>query len=315
MTIYNLQPRVENLTGADFSGSNGDSGRTYTYIYSNYLTDAGSSVRISGTFQYLTDNYTLSAADPPVITIVGALFDDEPVQINYDTGIEATGASADVVYCTATDVARYLQLDFTLGAGTTPTETDVEQNIIDAQDEIDRQTHHAWRESQVLNEFYNFPTEGRTYSRYGLGGDLYTTGLKIDLRHRKIKDFDTNEGDKLEIWNGTEYVDWITTKTEGRADDFWIDQEQGMLYVRYFYPFFIERAIRLSYRFGDATVPNDIRKATAMLAAIDYISSDDRSSMLNETGDPTRMSYSDRIQRYERKIDKILHERTELITI
>ena len=219
-----------------------------------------------------------------------------------------------VEYCAVTDVQRMLAVATPYSGSTNPTTTQVESFINEAEDTIDQQTQHAWRTVTVSNEFYDFPTQVSTYARGLSGSRGGINGIPIHLRHRKITTFASGT-DKLEVWDGSSYVDWIATKTEGRADDFWIDQEQGILYIRYYYPYFIKKAIRLTYRYGESTVPNDIQQATAMMAAIKIIMSDDRSHNVIETGDPTRQNYDQRISKWQADINRILRNRTELFVV
>lgn len=121
--------------------------------------------------------------------------------------------------------------------------------------------------------------------------------------------------DKLEVWTGSSYSDWLDDKTEGRANDYWMDEEEGVLYLRYHFPYFTKKAVRMTYRYGESTVPNDIKEAAAMMAAIKVLESDDRSAVMAETGDPTRIVYDNRIRNWQREIDRIIRNRTELRAI
>lgn len=208
-------------------------------------------------------------------------------------------------YCEEADVQRILQKATVFSGSTTPTAVQVEDFINAAEDEIDQRTQHAWRLVTVTDEFYDLPSYGHA------GHHSFDPGIKIHLRHRKITTL-ANGTDKLEVWTGSEYEDWTGTRTEGRANDFWIDLEQGVLWIKYFYPFFTERAVRMTYRYGETSVPKDIRDATAMLAAIKVLQSDDRSAELNETGDPSRLPYDGRIAQWNAQVNRILKNRTEL---
>lgn len=208
-------------------------------------------------------------------------------------------------YCQDVDVRRILQNTFAFGTTTAPTKVDVEACINAAEDEIDKRTQHAWREITVTDEFYDLLVTNI---------DNQGSGLPIGLRHRKIKAFDTAK-DKLEVWTGTSYEDWLDTKTEGRNKDFWLDAERGILWLRYYFAFYRKMAVRLTYRYGEASVPYDIKDACAMMAAIIFIQNDDRAALLNETGDSTRLSYEGRIKYLTEKIDRILHNRTEIPVI
>lgn len=213
------------------------------------------------------------------------------------------------IYCQVDNVKTVLQLSFKLDTSTIPSKDDVTFSIENAQDQIDFQTQHAWRAKQVNNEFYDL-LPSYISNHYG-GNDE----IVIPLRHREIKGFDTNEGDKIEIWNGSDYENWGTAKVQGRANDWWLEHERGELHLKYFYPFFRDKALRLSYRYGGSAVPNDIRKATTFLSAIDLLQNDDRSALLAETGDSTRLTHLDRINRMQSQINKILEKRTEIIVI
>lgn len=212
-------------------------------------------------------------------------------------------------YCGTADVRRILQNSFPFSGTTTPSEDDVVATIEDVQDEIDNQTRHAWREVRVVEEFYNFPIEypGRFYYR--------DPGIPIHLRHRKIRTPGTANADKIEIWEGgSAYVDWVETKTNDRNNDYWIDEEQGILYIKLWYPFYREKAARLTYRYGDTTVPKDIRRAAAMMTAIELIENDINTGMLTDSGVP-QLDYGTRLTRMQDKVDKILKNRTEILII
>ena len=223
----------------------------------------------------------------------------------------AVSVSATPVYCDSDDVARILQKESPFFTTSTPSSTDVNEFIVESQDEIDQRTNNAWRPTFVTDEFYDIPLD---YSPefYGYNSG---TGIRIFLRKRNIKTANPNVGDKLEVWNGSDYDDWLSDKTEGRANDFWFDYNQGDLFMRYYWAYFRRKALRLSYRFGEETVPADIRKAAALMTAIKILQNDDRSMVLNETGDPTRLGYDVRISQWKKEIDRILTNRTEFIVI
>ena len=174
--------------------------------------------------------------------------------------------------------------------------------INQAEDWIDTYTHHAWRTIGVTNEYYDIPEIPYNYS----------TGLPIFLRHRAIKTFDTLQSDKLEIWNGSEWIDWIATRTEGRNKDYWGDLEQGVIYIRQPFAYHTKKAIRLSYRYGETTVPADVRDACALIAAAQILESDDRSMVVNETGDVTRMSHDKRVENWTKRAMMLLSNKREI---
>jgi hypothetical protein len=207
-----------------------------------------------------------------------------------------------VTYCTADDVRRILQTDFKFSSESLPSNSDVEASIEEAEDEIDQETQHSWRTTTVTDDFYDIPLDAW---REGVG-------IPIFLKHRNVKDLDSDQGDSLEIWDGSSYEDWLSTMTEGRNNDYWVDNTMGILYLRRFWRFYRERAVKISYRYGESSVPKDIRKACAILTAIDFIMNDDRSAALNETGDPMRVSHTERVEFMKKRVDRILKNRREI---
>lgn len=215
-----------------------------------------------------------------------------------------------VTYCADTDVQAVIQKATAFGAGTTPTKTQVEGFINEAEDEIDQRTNHAWRSKIVTDEYYDIPTKGSRTHHFGYPHD----GIPIYIRHRNITTF-VSGTDKIEVWNGSEWIEWVATKTEGRANDYWMDNERGVLYLRLFWPHFLTKAVRLTYRYGEATVPKDIKKACSLIASIKVLQSDDRSAVLSETGDPTRMTYDNRVTQWQKEVDRIIKNHTDIAVI
>lgn len=203
-------------------------------------------------------------------------------------------------YCNVQDVKRYLQ---TVGAHsiTTPETDETKRMIIDAEDDIDQMTNHSWKTKSVTDEYYSFPRNAHY---------RWETGIAIALRHRNIKTM-LSGTDKIEVWRGNAYTEYVANNTEGRGDDYWLDYGQGVLYIRIWPLFYITKAIRMTYRYGE-NVPNDIRKACALSVAIQFLLMDDRASVLSETGDSARIDYSSRIDKYQKMIEKIVRNRFEI---
>jgi len=216
-----------------------------------------------------------------------------------------------VVYATADDVRRVLQT-VTFTGTTTPTDTDVEAFIEEGEDEIDRRTRRAWRVVTITEEFQDVirgadPSLDRSY---------YNADTRIFLDFSNTKKLDSGQGDKLELWNGNAYEDFLVDRTEGRENDFWQDEKMGVIMVKLFYGFYRRRKARITYRYGeDAVVPKDIRKATALLAAIEIIGNDDRTGLLTDTGDLDRVNFQQRIENMQKQVDRIIEGYAEGFTI
>lgn len=162
------------------------------------------------------------------------------------------------------------------------------------EDYIDKKTGHAWRTVTVTNEYHDIPEQ---YDRH--------VGRRISLYHRTITTLASGT-DKIEVWDGSSWVEWVANKTEGRESDYWVDYEEGIIYLMAAFTFHKKKAVRVTYRYGESSVPDDIKHACALLVAAQIISSDDRSNMLAETGDPTRMAYDTRASRWKGKAEDIL---------
>lgn len=181
-------------------------------------------------------------------------------------------------YCTPDDVTDFFdkydefkdpetnQEGDVIEDGTNPTKSQVESRILAASNKIDDYIGHAFRPRQIRDEYHNF---GNTY--------YWRSGMPIFLNKRDIRTpLDPEEGDKLEIWRGNEYNDWVAddSKTEGRDGDYWVNESEGILYI-YRRKLFFRRhkEVRLTYRFGKETVPQTVRDACARLVAVHYLES------------------------------------------
>ena len=112
------------------------------------------------------------------------------------------------VYSTPTRVYELLQLRADFSSTTIPTRDAVEQLIEEAQYRVDDVANQSWQWNDTVQEL----------------NDFSMTGTK--LRHEDVRTIYA-----LQIWNGGAF----DGMTEGRASDFFIDAETGMVFfTRYF---------------------------------------------------------------------------------
>ncbi|MBC8430009.1 MAG: hypothetical protein H8D92_01290 [Pelagibacteraceae bacterium] len=169
-------------------------------------------------------------------------------------------------YCSVADVADFLRVSIT--ATSTPNKKQVEKIINRKEEELDRRIGHTFgRNKTVSREIHDLPL---LYT-YGWGTPVY-------LKHRNCRDFDTSAGDKIEVWQGADsaYNDII-------QDGQWYDFEPtlGRLFFRgYIFTILRKYRIRVTYRYGDATVPLDIEDSCVKLTAIDILNSSFRMDIL-----------------------------------
>ena|SRR3990167_4947841 len=145
-----------------------------------------------------------------------------------------------VYYTTPQKVAEYLNLT-AFSATTIPTKQSVENLIMRVENSIDGTIMNSYRERQVYQEIHNL--ENKYY---------YGSGIPVHLLHRPVQSFDTTKGDKLEIWDGSSWVDWTSTKTNDRnGGDYHIDTTQGTLWILSQFAASRRYRIRITYRYGD----------------------------------------------------------------
>ena len=208
-----------------------------------------------------------------------------------------------VTYTTGAKVAAFLQVPaFT--ASTTPTLASVESWINWVEDYMDRYTNHAWRSVTVTNEYHDIKK-----FRWD-----WEAGVSIKLMHSNVKTFSAASGDKLEIWDGNNNVDWIVNRVEGRDNDYWCMYEDGVIMLRLFYQFFRRFAIRVTYRYGETVVPGDIEQAATNLASAKVLENEARST-LTPAGETQFLTYYDRITKWEKKAHEILDLRQKMTVI
>jgi hypothetical protein len=210
-------------------------------------------------------------------------------------------------YCTSSDVARLLNKPVNyFTTSSTPDIESVNSFIFEAEEIVDKDTQSAWRERKVTNEYHTID-RNQYYE--------YQTGYRIKLVHKFLRPLSSVAGDKLEVWNGQVYEDYLLTRTEGRGNDFWLDYERGVLFIRGVLFRTRESQFRVTYRYGMTTVPANIKQATALRAAIMLIVNEDNSFMLNETGESRNMPYDARVAKYEQQYKRIVFSQEQDIFV
>lgn len=205
------------------------------------------------------------------------------------------------VYTTVKKVQGLLILP-TLTDSTSPTVQQVVEIISRTQDKIDHLTGHAWRLRRSATS--SGTEQSAQYHYFDIEYNYeYQTGRPIFLPHRKIKELDTDEGDVLEIWDGSDWVDWISDSdhAEGRGSDFWLDYNQGILLIKARFGVRKPMAGRIKFRYGETSVNGIVEDICTKMVAIEIVQGDFRSNLLPE-GD-TQLSHSKRIDNWQKDID------------
>ena len=212
-----------------------------------------------------------------------------------------------VDYCSSANVFAFLQLGTTSGftgtdftTNTTPSKTQVEEWIVEAEDKINRRTLNSWKSKTITKEYHTIKPPTRYYE-----------GTKIFIGNRNITTLASGSGDKIEVWNGSEWEDYLVSRTEGRNKDYWVSEVDGILWLRT-YPRILRRDndVRLTYRFKEPSVPGDIKTACIRLTAITAIQSDDKSLLIPEGSQNIPLFEKTKI--WKREASEIIQDNREL---
>ena len=213
-------------------------------------------------------------------------------------------------YASVEDVLMLMRAIDSNGHRTMPDEatdmsrSEIETLLLMAEDEFDAMTDHAWRSVKVTDEYHDTP---RPWAGF------YAKEISVPLVHRSVRALSSAAGDKVELWNGSAWEDLLITGTEGRSADFWVDYTNGVLYLVGRKPIVAKRSVRITYHFGEATVPKDIRNAVAKIAAAHLLESDFYRASFPAGPDFDR-SRPDIAQRWREDADRIISHHREVLT-
>ena len=218
-----------------------------------------------------------------------------------------------MAYCTSSQVASFLQVPSFSGS-TTPSGGHVDDFIAMAEERIDQLTDHAWATSRAKTV-----TEERGRIQRVMSNSVNDRG-RIQLRHYPILNMDSGT-DKLHIWDGGNYVEYIAGKTGDdtitnvTGKDYWIDKERGTIYLNSYNQFNLLSdapsgvTAYVTYRYATATTPADIKQATIYFTAAMIVMNDDLNLM--QEGDDS-MDNATRSQRFEEMAMKLLKDNRRL---
>lgn len=197
-----------------------------------------------------------------------------------ESGTATLTMSQATAYTTATKVAQLLQVDAYVvnPSDGRPSSVMVEDVIKRWEDYIDYETKHAWRTRYSGTDSGDNQTQQWEYYNVDRGYRR-NAGIPVFLRHRKIKNLASGSGDAFEVFEGTStnegtsetWTSWLTGKTQNRTGDFWINHDQGILFIRSLLFRNTPFKIRIKYRYGDTVVPKDVEDACTKFAASDLM--------------------------------------------
>ncbi len=250
-------------------------------------------------------------ADTAIFTVGDLIhiFADDQKNGEYKTVL---AINADVSLQTDTDMIKdyttaqnaKVQIRSEFSTRSKPNITEVEGLINEAEGKIDVETHHGWRE-KIKTETHSI--KARYYNIY--------TGIEIHLKQRQVKALNAGSGDVLEVWKGNEWEDWLANKTEGRENDYWLNQTNGVLYLRQHYFYYRKDAIRITFRYGETIVPEDITRCATLLAAADILDIENYVAHLPGGPDLNIIEVEAKQNKWRKEAEAIILKHTEIVTI
>ena len=215
-------------------------------------------------------------------------------------------------YCTPRQVASFMgRAAFT--DSTNPTRFEVEDIIADVCDEIDKSTHRAWRKRRITNEYHDVRIQDR-YQGYGAYPYDYSTRISLFLNRQNIRAF-VSGTTKIEVWDGDSWVDFIASYTEGRAQDYWINYERGIIYFVNRYPLRQRSNVRVTYDYGETSVPHDISMCAVFLAAAEIIGGkEDLNVVYPQSTMGSVLDTKDRWEKWNEQAEKIMARYRKIVS-
>lgn len=277
-------------------------------IYGTTITVAGTSFALSTTITITYAGITVgtttsngSGAFSTTITPPNYVYDENTVTAT--DGTNSASATFTLIrkpeYCTVKDVADWLRI--TINANTDPNTTMVEDFIISNEDEMDYEMGHTFLSERQVQEVFDV---NRLWD--------WGRGMPILIRHRHLKPFDITKGDKIEIWNGSSW-------TDQSSNAMYFEESKGTAYLRgYMFTLLEKSRFRITYRYGSngemQRIPKDIKRCAVLMTALNILETDFQMSQLQYGGEGN-VDKDKIMTRWQNKIDKILKDRSEIITV
>ena len=174
---------------------------------------------------------------------------------------------------------------------------------------IDDETGHAWRPRRNIQEYHT----ARLSRRYRW------TALPVafvQLEHWAIRTL-TNPPDILEVWNGSAYIEWISTFTEGRDQDYFLTPRDGRIYFMRGFNWWrlFPDGVRVTYRYGETDIWGDLHQLAVKATAAEVArTSSTRVIASGGLNPPEGQSVSELIAQIDKEVDAKLKDRTWLRT-
>ena len=210
---------------------------------------------------------------------------------------------------TATNGGEAVLMSAFIRPGSSKLMSTIELNrlINEVEDEIDHRTGHAWR-AVAVTDVHEFPDQN-------MNSIDWVDGLPIKLAHRKVRTLDTTAGDYIYINEGTGYTNKLGTWTEALNGDYWVDYVRGILYLKKFWRWHSRSALKFVYRYGETSVPYDIRRAATNLVIAQLLELEPTMAVHPGGGDLDAPKPYERADRLRAEAYQLIRDREEIRVI
>lgn len=140
-------------------------------------------------------------------------------------------------------------------------------------DYVDRLTLTTWNgNSKQVTEYHDL-------TRPKWGWWIYRLGFPIYLGKCWVRSIDS-----LEIYNGSEWEDWVALPQylEGRDEAYWVDYQEGILYLNQFLIPQAGKEVKVTYTYGRDDLPGYVKELTLLLVVKDLLLNERRLFALAE---------------------------------
>ena len=109
-------------------------------------------------------------------------------------------------------------------------------------------------------------TEYHDIGKWKGGYVFWGIGIPIHLGHNFVRQVTS-----LQIFNGSDWEEWIGNKTEGRGDDYWINYNEGIIYITQWAIYQGGQEIKVTYTYGRDDLPKQIKELCRLLVVRDLL--------------------------------------------
>jgi len=193
-------------------------------------------------------------------------------------------------YCTPLQVSKFVFGDTFAFSNTSSLSDETIASYINMNESnIDSFLNTSSQTNKVEDEFHDINLRARDIEGF--------IGIMLNNRPLITKDSDW----KIEVWGDDTYTDYITDKTEGRSEDYYIDYKLGIIYINV--SSYGIHKVKITYKWGKDSVPGVITQLCILKTALNIVDADDYIGNIQESGDNKLASKRDSYLRQIKSIE------------